>query len=401
MTASGVVVVYEYEEDTVELSVYAEDNHGAAVPGVDYETAATRLYRKYTVRRGGSLTVYVPQVPGYAELGGETSFTLHSILETDEVRLIYVSEDETLLQVECVEAGTNRSLFDFELPAAPNSTLTVSAPKIHGYKLENPAHQTRSVTVTPGQNRVEFRYTADAPPTQYPTYPPTSYPSPSPSPTPSLSPSPTPTPTPSPSPAPGAPTLAVGEQIAYVQGYPDGTFRPEASVTRAEVAAILFRVVKDSAKNSGAPAKFGDVKAGEWYAQAVNYLAARGVISGYTDGTFKPNQPISREEFTTLAAKFTALISGGSLPFSDVKPGDWSYNYIRTAYAKNWVAGYPDGTFRPRNPITRAETVAVVNRILERTPKGVTPSAPNPFSDLSPAHWAYADVLEATRGPAA
>lgn len=187
-------------------------------------------------------------------------------------------------------------------------------------------------------------------------------------------------------------------KTGYITGYPDGTFRGGSSLTRYEAAAIFYTLVIDSAKASFSKniSKFSDVDAEQWYSEAVGYLVEKNILSGYPDGTFRGNNPITRAEFATISSKFEALNKTGVLPFSDVPSGYWAYESILSAYNNKWVSGYPDGTFVPGNSITRAEVVTIVNRMLGVSQTGA--KSENTFTDLSEDEWYFNEVLIASNG---
>lgn len=205
---------------------------------------------------------------------------------------------------------------------------------------------------------------------------------------------------------PGSPDSGVGDwlnmadHMAYLHGYPDGTFGPQKQMTRAEAAQMFYNLLLD--QNIESDRFFTDVKDDAWYAPAVEALAELGVINGYADGTFRPNASITRAEFTAMAMRFARdTLDGGSI-FSDVTTGDWFYAPVTSAADYGWINGYPDGTFRPNAPITRAEVAAVVNRMLEREADEAYIAAHGDdlrqFSDLSTTYWAYETIMEATNG---
>ena len=186
------------------------------------------------------------------------------------------------------------------------------------------------------------------------------------------------------------------EHIPYIQGYPDNSVKPDNNITRAEVAMIFFRLLSNSDKNNPQPTVFSDVASGAWYAQAVNYLASKGILEGYPDGTFKPNAPITRAEFATIALRFDELEPAEDDAFPDIE-GHWAEDFINSAAKKGWVNGYEDGTFRPQAKITRAEVVVIVNRMLDRKIKLENiPEGIRQFVDLSAGYWAYTDIVEAS-----
>ena len=186
------------------------------------------------------------------------------------------------------------------------------------------------------------------------------------------------------------------DHIPYINGYPDNTVRPNNPITRAEAASIFFRLLTAEEKNNTFPVVFSDVRSGAWYTQAVNYLASIEIITGYPDGTFRPDRPISRAEFAAIASRFDNLAQTSSNAFSDIS-NHWAVSLINSAYAKGWISGFPDGTFRPTQNITRAEVVTVVNRMLDRRvllediPAGI-----KAFTDIASNHWAYTDIVEAS-----
>lgn len=194
--------------------------------------------------------------------------------------------------------------------------------------------------------------------------------------------------------------LNMGDHMAYLHGYPDGTFGPQKQMTRAEAAQMFYNLLLD--QNIESDKFFTDVEDSAWYAPAVEALSELGIINGYADGTFRPNASITRAEFTAMAMRFARdTLDGGSI-FSDVTTGDWFYAPVTSAADYGWINGYPDGTFRPNAPITRAEVAAVVNRMLERAADEDYLAAHGDdlrkFSDLSTAHWAYETIMEAANG---
>lgn len=186
---------------------------------------------------------------------------------------------------------------------------------------------------------------------------------------------------------------------AYISGYPDGTVGPDKTITRAEAATMFYNLLAD--KNGDAKA-FADVPANQWYAKAVMTLAGKGVISGYPDGTFKPNAPITRAEFVTMAMNFANADKGTVCSFPDVPQNMWYYGAIAGATQNGWISGYPDGTFGPDRYITRAEVTSVINRMENRAADMSFMmdhlNELRTFSDLSFGHWAYGSMMEAANG---
>lgn len=187
----------------------------------------------------------------------------------------------------------------------------------------------------------------------------------------------------------------------YVIGYTDGTIRPNNDISRAEVATIFFRLLTDEAREQydKTTSSFSDIKDGAWCCRAVSTLTNMGIIKGYTDGTFRPNKSITRAELATIIARF-AKLDVNTKTFSDIN-GHWAQKNIELAAGNGWINGYEDGTFRPNNNITRAETFAMINRVLDRQTESVSDLLPtsemNMWSDnLNENAWYYKDVQEAT-----
>lgn len=188
---------------------------------------------------------------------------------------------------------------------------------------------------------------------------------------------------------------------AYMFGYPDGNFLPERNMTREEATAMFARLLKDyprERRNYTIP--FNDVAESDWSQQAIGFMLEKGMIKGYEDGSFKPKAAISRAEFAAMAARFDKLMAGGGNSFFDVPAGHWAQAAIDSAAAKGWVTGYPDGSFKPERKITRAEVVNITNKMLDRfADKDFVRSHLSEmiqFKDLSEADWAYFPIMEAT-----
>ncbi len=194
------------------------------------------------------------------------------------------------------------------------------------------------------------------------------------------------------------------DHFAYVIGYPDGTVHPNGQITRAEVATIFFRLLRDEVRDGAFTTSnsYSDVAYGKWYNNPISTMSALGIITGYPDGTFKPNKPITRAEFAAIAARFDETQSGKSATFSDVI-GHWAAKEIGIAYYNDWIKGYPDGTFKPDQNITRAEAMTLINRVLERKPESPADllTNMNKWTDnLDTSKWYYLDVQEATNSHA-
>ena len=191
------------------------------------------------------------------------------------------------------------------------------------------------------------------------------------------------------------------DHFAYVYGYPDGHIGPHDRITRAEVAAIFFRLLREDvrAENQTSESPFEDVAADAWYVTEVSTLARLGVFVGQAPGIFAPDAAISRAEFAAVCARFDqSEVSAGGV-FSDVA-GHWAEQYILRAAALGWVQGYPDGSFRPGNSVTRAEAIAMINRVLRRDPSSKDDLLPGmkTWPDNPEEAWYYLAVQEATNG---
>ena len=200
--------------------------------------------------------------------------------------------------------------------------------------------------------------------------------------------------------ATGVPDMLNGDDhYAYVIGYSGGEVRPNANISRAETATIFFRLLKAAVRDENLTAEnaFTDVSSGEWYNKAISTMAKLGIIKGRSAEAFAPSAPITRAEFAAICARFDAHQGGGNGSFSDIS-GHWAEKEIERAVALGWITGYPDGTFRPDAYITRAEAMTMINRVLCRIPEresdlllGMTA-----WADCKPTDWFYLAVQEAT-----
>lgn len=196
------------------------------------------------------------------------------------------------------------------------------------------------------------------------------------------------------------PQLNRDDHVAYIMGYPDGTVQPEGEITRAEACTIFFRLLTESSRDYyfSKTNDYTDVNAGDWFNNAISTLSSAGIVTGYNDGTFRPNQPITRGEMAKIIANF-ANLNKGTKSFTDLS-GHWSKTYVEFAAGNGWIAGYPDGSFRPDQKITRAETVTMINRVLERVPakelRLLSRSIMLTFPDNNPGDWYYIAIQEAS-----
>ena len=189
---------------------------------------------------------------------------------------------------------------------------------------------------------------------------------------------------------------------SYIAGYPDGTFKPGKEVTRAEAVRMFVSLVNNGKELPKNPTtKFKDAN-NKWYSDEINFAVSKGFISGYSDGTFKPNQGITRAEFAQMIAVFVKDGYPGSSNFKDVK-GHWASNAIDQLYGNKTIKGFPDGTFKPDQKLTRAEAVTVLNSVFGRNTKAtsfanVNTSSLRKFSDVPMSHWAYYEIIDASNG---
>ena len=195
------------------------------------------------------------------------------------------------------------------------------------------------------------------------------------------------------------PKLNTSDHFAYVQGYPNGTVKPAGNITRAETAAILFRLMDDASRKTYYSTKSGfrDVASGSWYNTYVATLNNAGVITDSSNGYFRPNEAITRAELAAMLAKFSET-TGAANYFNDVSAKYWAANAIAICAKLGWITGYPDGTFRPDKNVTRAELMAMINRATGRAPKSADAFLPGmkTWSDNTADKWYYLDVQEAT-----
>ena len=194
--------------------------------------------------------------------------------------------------------------------------------------------------------------------------------------------------------------LNTDDHFAYIVGYGNGEVRPQNNITRAEVATIFFRLLTDDVRDENLKRinSYTDVASNAWYNTAVSTLSSMGIIAGYPDGTFRPNAAITRAEFAAIAARFDSNGDKTAAKFSDIA-NHWAKDEISIAYNNGWITGYPNGTFGPQRDITRAEAMTLVNRVLDRQPETEDDLLPNMTvwtDNANPKAWYYLAVQEAT-----
>ena len=194
-------------------------------------------------------------------------------------------------------------------------------------------------------------------------------------------------------------TLNSDNHFAYIVGYEDGTVRPNANISRAEVAAIFFRLLKDDVRDDNLTANsvFTDVAFGKWYNKSISTMAKIGIVKGRTADTFVPNAPITRAEFAAICSRFDRSNVEIKSDFNDIS-GHWAENEIRRAASLGWIQGYTDGSFKPDQNITRAEAASMINRMLHRLPETVEDLLDGmiQWPDNQPSDWYYINMQEAT-----
>ena len=198
-------------------------------------------------------------------------------------------------------------------------------------------------------------------------------------------------------------TLNKTDHFAFLKGYPGGGFAPGKNMSRAEVTTMFARLLTEQMEaNKSYPASFSDVTSAHWAANYIGYMEQFGIVRGYSNGTFRPNAPITRAEFAAICCRFEKL-TDGAVAFTDVPASHWAAKSIAYAATRGWVTGYADGTFKPGNNITRAEVAAVTCRLLERSAdieyiRAHLKELPRVFADMNEQHWAYWYAMEAANG---
>lgn len=192
------------------------------------------------------------------------------------------------------------------------------------------------------------------------------------------------------------------DHYTFLVGYTDGTFGPERNMTRSEVTVMFARLLTEQIEADKTYSNtFNDVPESHWAADYIGYMQQFGIIAGYPDGSFRPDAPVARAEFAAIASRFEKL-TAGTKSFADVPADHWAAKYINFAATRGWVSGYTDGTFRPENPITRAEVAAVTCRLLERTADQDYIRSHldqlRTFRDMPESHWSYWYAMEAANG---
>ncbi len=313
-------------------------------------------------------------------------------------------EDMTPLEM-YIDGSTFTGTTQAHIASSFEGTVTLSISGIGSYTSE-------TITITPSTDN-DYVEPSTPTPTPTPTRRPSSggFSRPTPTPTATATPTPTTTPTPDELATTVEPQLqgtASGAKLNYVDHYAyiigydneDGTevVRPENPITRAEVATIFYRLLTEESREQFRTQEndFSDVNEGDWFNNNVSTVAAAGIVNGYEDGTFKPNNYITRAEFAAIAARFTSLLHEGESLFNDTT-GHWAEEAINNAAITGWISGYDDGSFEPDANITRAEAITLINRVLYRyVREDNLHTDMNKWADNTEDKWYYEAVQEAT-----
>ena len=307
---------------------------------------------------------------GYKYVGMEPEIITDTVASGTTITLTYEKRTDLSYTVHYYLKNTTKPVANDKRVNGQtfNADVTENAIRISGYRVYGDS--VKSITIGTGTNEIIFYYTRASRPSASST---------------------------------SKPTLNTGDHYAYVMGYPDGTVRPNGSITRAEVSAILFRLLSDKTRDEyfTTESSFTDVKAGAWYNNSIATLEKAGVIVDTAKGgAFRPNEAITRAELAAMLAQFSDAKPVKGVKFSDVSAEHWAYEAIAIAAKMGWIEGYPDGTFRPDATITRAEMMTLVNRALERVPSDedhlLSKRVMLTFPDCKSGDWFYIAVQEAT-----
>ena len=369
-------LIFYYTKDPVKVSYtvhYYEQ-------GTTTKVAADKVVNN--VNAGTEVTEDAISVTGYTAAAPTQQKLNLSATGTNEIIFYYTKNAGTQVgyTIRYLKEGTGEALLPaYSGTGVAGNSLTVTAPAIDGYTCVSANPQTITLNAEAAENIITFYYreaTSTIPAGEPAKEPFNKNANPR--------------------------QLNRDDHFAYIKGYPDGTVRPEASLTRAEAAAILYRVMEKSCveRFHAESSSFRDVPDGKWYTTYVATLEKAGVIVDSKDGNFRPNEAITRAELASMLAQF-ANVTGGTNTFSDVPATHWAADYIAAAVRSGWIQGYPDGTFRPEQTIKRAEMTAMVNRALGRDPQSASDllEGMKTWKDnADPTAWFYLDIQEAANG---
>ena len=369
-------LIFYYTKDPVKVSYtvhYYEQ-------GTTTKVAADKIVNN--VNAGTEVTEDAISVTGYTAAAPTQQKLNLSATGTNEIIFYYTKNVGTQAgyTIRYLKEGTGEALLPaYSGTGVVGNSLTVTAPAIDGYTALAPTSYTITLNADAAKNIITFYYreaTSTIPAGEPAKEPFNKNANPR--------------------------QLNRDDHFAYIKGYPDGTVRPEASLTRAEAAAILYRVMEKSCveRFHAESSSFRDVPDGKWYTTYVATLEKAGVIVDSKDGNFRPNDAITRAELASMLAQF-ANVTGGTNTFSDVPATHWAADYIAAAVRSGWIQSYPDGTFRPEQTIKRAEMTAMVNRALGRDPQSASDllEGMKTWKDnADPTAWFYLDIQEAANG---
>ena len=373
---SGNELIFYYTKDPVKVS-YTVHYY---LDGTTTKVAADKVVNN--VNAGTEVTEDAISVTGYTAAAPTQQKLNLSATGTNEIIFYYTKNVGTQVAytIRYLKEGTGEALLPaYSGTGVVGNSLAVTAPAIDGYTALAPTSYTITLNAEAAKNVITFYYreaTSTIPAGEPAKEPFNKNANPR--------------------------QLNRDDHFAYIKGYPDGTVRPEASLTRAEAAAILYRVMEKSCveRFHAESSSFRDVPDGKWYTTYVATLEKAGVIVDSKDGNFRPNDAITRAELASMLAQF-ANVTGGTNTFSDVPATHWAADYIAAAVRSGWIQGYPDGTFRPEQTIKRAEMTAMVNRALGRDPQSASDllEGMKTWKDnADPTAWFYLDIQEAANG---
>ena len=369
-------LIFYYTKDPVKVS-YTVHYY---LDGTTTKVAADKVVNN--VNAGTEVTEDAISVTGYTAAAPTQQKLNLSATGTNEIIFYYTKNVGTQVAytIRYLKESTGEALLPaYSGTGVAGNSLTVTAPAIDGYTALAPTSYTITLNAEAAENIITFYYreaTSTIPAGEPAKEPFNKNANPR--------------------------QLNRDDHFAYIKGYPDGTVRPEASLTRAEAAAILYRVMEKSCveRFHAESSSFRDVPDGKWYTTYVATLEKAGVIVDSKDGNFRPNDAITRAELASMLAQF-ANVTGGTTSFSDVPTTHWAADYIAAAVRSGWIQGYPDGTFRPEQTIKRAEMTAMVNRALGRDPQSASDllEGMKTWKDnADPTAWFYLDIQEAANG---
>lgn len=369
-------LIFYYTKDPVKVS-YTVHYY---LDGTTTKVAADKVVNN--VNAGTEVTEDAISVTGYTAAAPTQQKLNLSATGTNEIIFYYTKNVGTQVAytIRYLKEGTGEALLPaYSGTGVAGNSLTVTAPAIDGYTALAPTSYTITLNADAAKNIITFYYreaTSTIPAGEPAKEPFNKNANPR--------------------------QLNRDDHFAYIKGYPDGTVRPEASLTRAEAVAILYRVMEKSCveRFHAESSSFRDVPDGKWYTTYVATLEKAGVIVDSKDGNFRPNDAITRAELASMLAQF-ANVTGGTTLFSDVPTTHWAADYIAAAVRSGWIQGYPGGTFRPEQTIKRAEMTAMVNRALGRDPQSASDllEGMKTWKDnADPTAWFYLDIQEAANG---